>query len=486
MGLQRGNTLHANGRWTSTKVGLEYGILGSVSFVVTRTALHLDRLDPGVWHGYHEILHREPSDVARMELRFKLGRPAHLIAIPRHDGDRFEAVRVSSDPGFPSACLAGDAEGGFTVNGPLGTGPLDDGWHRLALVREGSRWQVRLDGETIGACDARIEGPARFGLRGSAERKTWFDDVVVEDADGTTVREDFARREGAAGWFAGALAVLLLLYAGVALASRRRGAVHSALAATHVAVLPSLLMVWAVDTFYLGRVHPDRIDFDRYPYENRIEYESAVRRRLASSPQGPPPPGVRRVLLVGTSQTWGSGARTEAETWGARLEAGLQGQAADGERFEVIDTGIPGLQARHLVPLFEDEWLSLEPELVIVNLSNNDRDLDAFRSALERLAGLCAERGIRAVFVPEANTVEARGEKGLRGLEARHDVVRDVAARWAIPVVETHGPMAERNDEGFLWWDRVHLTSFGHRMLAGLLLDAPDALLGAPPPTPPE
>ena len=40
LALRLGNTLHANGRWESTKVGLDHGILGAVSFVATRTALH--------------------------------------------------------------------------------------------------------------------------------------------------------------------------------------------------------------------------------------------------------------------------------------------------------------------------------------------------------------------------------------------------------------------------------------------------------------
>jgi hypothetical protein len=32
-----------------------------------------------------------------------------------------------------------------------------------------------------------------------------------------------------------------------------------------------------------------------------------------------------------------------------------------------------------------------------------------------------------------------------------------------------HGALAEARDTGFLWWDRVHLTSYGQERLAELL-----------------
>jgi hypothetical protein len=67
--LRQGNTLHANGRWESTKVGLERGILGAVSFLTTRPALHRDRLDLGAWHGFHELLLKQPLAPAEISLR---------------------------------------------------------------------------------------------------------------------------------------------------------------------------------------------------------------------------------------------------------------------------------------------------------------------------------------------------------------------------------------------------------------------------------
>jgi lysophospholipase L1-like esterase len=39
-------------------------------------------------------------------------------------------------------------------------------------------------------------------------------------------------------------------------------------------------------------------------------------------------------------------------------------------------------------------------------------------------------------------------------------------------VVEVHEPLVAERDGGFLWWDRVHLTSYGQERLARRLLEA--------------
>jgi lysophospholipase L1-like esterase len=49
--------------------------------------------------------------------------------------------------------------------------------------------------------------------------------------------------------------------------------------------------------------------------------------------------------------------------------------------------------------------------------------------------------------------------------------MREVAARHAIPVVEVHDALAAERDSGFLWWDRVHLTSYGQERLARHLFE---------------
>jgi lysophospholipase L1-like esterase len=473
--LRLGNTLHANGRWEAAKVGLDHGILGAVSFVTTRRALRGDRLDLATWHGFHEILLRQALVPERFALRFRLPDGGWLVALTAQGG-RFEGVRLSRDAGFPSACLAGTAAGAFTRKEPLAAPALDPGWHDLELTREGGAFRVAVDGAPVGRCAATLAGPVHVGVRGSLANHVEVDDVRVESAaPPATLVEDFANHRHALGWWLGALGaigLLDLLVAATTARSRREGraSLAAALLATHGVVLACAALVLGVDTVWWARRYPSQVNFEGY--ENHIEYEGQIVPRLAREyPLGPPPPGVRRILVLGTSQTWGSGAARPEDVWVRRLEAALQREAAPGERFELIDGGLPGENAKKLREVYEKRWIQWQPELVLVDLGNNDRDAGELARELERIASLSAERGIRLAFIPEPNCIESRGPDSLAVLRANHAAMRQVAARLGIPVVEVHDALIAEADTGFLWWDRVHLTSYGQERLAALLFD---------------
>ena len=485
LALQLGHTLHAGGRFESTKVGLDHGILGAVSFVATRTALWRNRLDLGAWHGYHELLLREPLTPERISLRFRLREPGWLALLVQRTESRFDAVRVSRDPDFPAACLAGTAAGAFTAKTPLPQPALDPGWHALAVERDGAVFRVSVDGAALGACGEALGRPARVGLRGSAADHVEVDDLHVESSSpARVVDEDFANHRHAGPLAAGALALVAAVNAAVVGASARARRASGAplalyLVAANLVLAAAGSLALLADVLYFGRIHPERIDFRGF--ENRIEYVGQIAPRLAERyPLAPPAPGVRRIVVLGTSQTWGSGAARPEDVWVTRLEALLQRTAAPGERFELIDAGLPGETSAELEKLWRERWVAWQPELALVNLGNNDRDAETLARNVERIVALNAERGIRTVLVPEANSTESRSARSLRGLEAKHDALRALAARHGLVVVEVHRPLEDARDDGFLWWDRVHLTSYGQERLAALLFEARERWLSPP------
>jgi len=476
LGLRLGNTLHANGRFESTKVGLDHGILGAVSFVATRTALYRDRLDLGAWHGNHELLLREPVTPERLALRFRLRDPGWLALLVQRTETRFEAVRVSRDAAFPPACLAGSPDGAFASKAPLAQPALDGGWHALALERAGPGFRVTVDGTEVGACATALDRPVRVGLRGSAADHVELDDLRIESATPPVlVEEDFANRRGAGPLGLGALGLVAAVSGLVAAASARSRRARGAplapyLVTTNLVLAAAGGLALLADALYFARIHPEQIDFRGY--ENRIEYVGQIAPRLAKRyPLEAPAPGVRRIVVLGTSQTWGSGAARPEDVWVTQLEARLNAGARPGERFELVNAGLPGETSRELVELWSEKWIAWQPELALVNLGNNDREVEGLVRNVERIAALNAERGIRTVLVPEANSTESRGERSLRGLEAKHAALRELAARRGLALVEVHGPLVQARDDGFLWWDRVHLTSYGQARLAALLFE---------------
>jgi len=106
----------------------------------------------------------------------------------------------------------------------------------------------------------------------------------------------------------------------------------------------------------------------------------------------------------------------------------------------------------------------------IPHLSNNDNlhispeKEDVFRSSLERFINLNKIHGIKTLFVLEANSIEATpGELKM------HEVMRNVGIKNKIAVINLHEYLKMNYDTGLLWWDSVHMTSYGHALTAKYL-----------------
>jgi len=83
-----------------------------------------------------------------------------------------------------------------------------------------------------------------------------------------------------------------------------------------------------------------------------------------------------RILGLGDSHTFGWGVGRE-ETYLARLEEMLN-ERAGGERFEVLNMGVPGYNTVQEVQAFSRRAGELSPDMVIINYVHNDMDLPNF------------------------------------------------------------------------------------------------------------
>jgi len=481
--LQRTNTLHRNGAWKSGKLELALGVHGAVSFLLSRRPLRLDRLHPGTWHGYQEVLHQEPLAARRLEAGFRIPDASYLTFLLRRTAEGFEGVRLSRHPAFPSACLQGRVEGAFTERVPLPLASPGAGQHRLRLEREEAGVTVLLDGRRVGRCASPDPSPlpARFGVRGADDDWSRVDWISARGADGRRVEESFANRRGAAAVFAVCLVAVGALALGAALLARHRGGPEAprpevaALLASGVALV-IVALLWATDAFYLSKQYPRNLDLAGFGYETSIEGPDAVAARMREAAAVPKPANTRRLLVVGTSQAWGAGARRPEDHFVRRLGRALDAAAPDGVRVETHPLAVSGARALHMLRLTEREGLAWRPDAMALDLSNNDRVRHGFGDALEGFVDLAREHDdIHLVFIPEPNAIE--DAEGVRALRERHAEMERVAAEHGIPVVPVHEWLAERADTGFLWWDDVHLTSWGQALLAERLFEKRAVLL---------
>ena len=112
----------------------------------------------------------------------------------------------------------------------------------------------------------------------------------------------------------------------------------------------------------------------------------------------------------------------------------------------------------------------------MINLSQNDWDSkrELFSENLERFTMLTRESGAAMVFVLKPNSIEMPNPKLLRN----HEAMRLIAAKLDVPVVDMHGYFEAEPDQGFLWWDMVHLTSSGQAIFAEKMYRALKPVLG--------
>ena len=460
----RTNTIAANGHWLASKATLERGVMGTLHFLNTPTSLAQGRLQLGSWHGYQEVLYHETVDARQVAFDFALDTDAYLLFLFQKTQAGFCALRLSSNEQFPSAFIVAAPDGEFTTQTALHCGSaLRRG--RVEIRFETNGVAARLDGQHLGTFARPGTQPSYLGFRGG-EQSSWVDNVELHPAGSVTpTLETFFNTKGwgRAVALAGPGLLLITLLASWSLGRHGvpvRERFFIVLSATAVLTCVVAGLTLAHELVFV-HAHPagDPEEEERFRTQETQWIRAEIRQRHPRRP----PPGVTRILFVGTSQTWGAGATREANTFVRQLERRLN-DGQERSSYECINAGIMALTAPRLLKVYEDEWLALDPDLVVVHLSNNDLDELAFEQALVTFARLAKERQIPTVFSLEANSIEHTPQD-----LPLHHVMRRVAEREGLPVVDVHGALRDRADDGLLWWDFVHPTDYGHRLIANVL-----------------
>ena len=462
------NTLHDNARWVSTKVGLAKGVIGGVATVTTRTALHRNRLNLGSWHGFQEFLYRERLDLHELEFDFELA-PDSWMVLRLDDGQRMLGVRFSRQAGFPSMVFEATPAGEFSDRWVFDPGTHAEGWRRARVERSADgELAFWLDGRELGRI-AGPQGPVRFGFRGSFA-ESWLDRVRVRSADSQQlVQEDFSSDRGR--WLPFVLFTLLggALHAAFMAILSRRGT-SSATRRWRLSLRLSLLslalagLVFGVVYRWMAGRYPDDVDFR--DYKTNIEFEDEILPKLRDQYGESTPPDVTRILFIGSSQTWGAGVERAEQAYPHRIEVALN-EGAGGKRYECINSGISGARVGGLYEFFEEEWSRWLPEVVVIDLSYNDRNIsDQFAAGVRDFVQLAGSIDARVLLITEPAAPGFEHE----GLNQNHQSLRAIAEEAGVALIEMQRVLDERADTGFLWWDSVHLTSLGHRLFAQTLL----------------
>ncbi len=209
---------------------------------------------------------------------------------------------------------------------------------------------------------------------------------------------------------------------------------------------------------------------------NRTEAMQSNQRAINNFLIRAPTSDVPRILILGTSQTWGEGANRAHERMVASTHQLLEDR--HGLSAVVINASHQGSYAGELLARYRDHLHLFKPTLTVLNLSNNEEDLDRFERNLQDTIDLNRRLGAVTLCVMEANSPEEHPAR----LRQRHDVLSRVASRNDVALIDLHGYLSRPDvyDSGIMWWDNIHLTSCGQARAAQFLALHIAELLGQP------
>jgi lysophospholipase L1-like esterase len=517
------NVLLTNGQWVSSKLLMQMYVMGAQEFMMTRNALFRDRLHLGEWHGFNEVSLKERVEPAAIEYRFRLSRGAYIYFIFNRSASGYSGIRLSRNVKFPSMFYQADRVNKFVSRTVLDLTPgrLHDGWHNLVLSFGSGQVTANLDGAALASMPVKSEGPQIIGLRGGSLPAD-VDSVRITGKDGRMLLDDSFSNRRHYWTILAAVAVVSFVVIGLTTVPvlRRHSpnefklGVFRCLMGLGVAIMV-LSLLFGFDYFFWSSRYPykDYLPGGAHAFAVTVQFE-ALRQELFLYPKDvstfPSDKELReaitrwdggkpiifsdimrytrehpivpeflgdgqvralplksdrtiRVAFLGTSQTYGSGAERISETFVARCH-GLLAQALGDISVETYNFSISGSNSTELLAKYAESWRFSRPDLLVINLSTNDEKIDTLTANLRTLAHLARAAGGRVVFLLEPNAAEVEH----RGLQEKHSAIQRLGQELGVPVWNLDGYMSSDPvyDSGMMWWDKVHLTSYGHGVVA--------------------
>ncbi|MFQ5527612.1 MAG: hypothetical protein ACE5GX_15290 [Thermoanaerobaculia bacterium] len=117
--LSQHNSLHANGRWISSKTRLERALMGSFAFVTERQSLAGGTLNLGAWHGFQEVVYSEQIEhLASLAFDFRVAEGSDIVALFDRDPAGTATGALAPLPGTPARFCPSVRTASSSPNGP--------------------------------------------------------------------------------------------------------------------------------------------------------------------------------------------------------------------------------------------------------------------------------------------------------------------------------------------------------------------------------
>lgn len=479
-------------KWLPLKVALNRVAMGAWDFVAQRQAIFNGKLDLGQWYGNNELVsHSKFIDSSCWLFDLTLPRESIFLTTYRRPNKASFALLLSRSKLEQTSWVEFDQRGRYLSKEPVQKElnmDVDD-QAKLKVCRAGEKILVQINGNDFSEKNIGVEGDRLwFGLANRSNR-VLVDNIQQYSSQNEVLFED----DFSAGVNIWGVLLLSIFFSLIHLTQTKQKRVYEQLLIL-VVVTICLIFYALFDRYYWAKKLPLSSaqnstfgmqllqEFEKYrdeifPYASFNQVYDQVKNTMNDIPlvdyEQHPMTGsyfaygddksMQTVLLLGTSQTWGSGATFERFTLGAQTHSLLVRETSQNYLLEVY--AVPGAITKTIVDnLPEVNFRNEKWGSIVINLSNNDPDPDEFRKGLNELLLWSQQRSDKIVIVKEANSPEFE----TNFLKERHKVVGELAMKYRCKVVETDDTIASQDvfRSGHIWWDFVHLTDWGQQLLA--------------------
>jgi lysophospholipase L1-like esterase len=449
----RKNSLHENGNWVSEKVQLKKGVMGSVAYLTTRVALNQNRLNLNAWHGYQSIELKKKIDYTEVSFDFSLeDELSYLIFYFSKKGEDRLGLLLSRNSDFTNSFVVVDGEGKFTHQKSIELEDIENGTVQLNINSTATTVQINNKKYDLPRLLEKYLGNKIVGFRGSYN-KVIVDNISIDPNRPSAFFEDFTHKGDIIdSTFKIFLSIILCLF------------IFNLLTKNELKYKVSITLLSIslafIDNIYLSSLYNTENHKNSSLYPINVESAEQVKIRLNKLISKLKETTESKILFLGTSQTWGSGAKNNDDTFVTRLESLLN---ENKEKKKIcINAGVLGWKLKYIIKEYEENWMKFSPSIVVLNLSYNDYAEKNFAINLQKLIDINNAANIETIFILEAMSKEVRGSF----IEVNHQVMKSIAQKNNIQFINMHQYLASKQGQGLIWWDSIHLSSFGQELVA--------------------
>jgi lysophospholipase L1-like esterase len=484
------NTLENNGQWNSTKITLDKSPMGSWSYFNGTQALAHNSLHLDAWNGFQEVYTKKQFIPSEINFKFKLANNSYIYIEFGRDDTSFSAFRLSNNALFSNASINLKTDGEFISKNDFKLTIVPNTWYKTSVRfhSKSERTELYINDLFITSTNYSNNHLGNIGFRGGLNAST-IDSIEVKDVLGKSIFQDnFSYRENRTFFV-----FLLLFFCIIVLWKILRvtyfAKAHSLLHLIKVLQVLSIavFIVILLISIYLADKYPRTNSiFSFYWNRKEMDYQKSKIVDMDKKLSSLLPKRTYRVLFLGSSQTSGSGVNDINDTFVSLSEnmtniiqmsyakgdyRNILGTSVNREglietdKVEFINGGISGVDSTLLLKKYKESWREiLDPDMLILNLSNNDvNKSESFKSNLIKFS-ILNQPDIKTVFVLEANSIEVPSI-----IIQNHEIMKQLGSELHIPVIDLHNYLITKYDTGIIWWDFVHMTTYGHRLTAKLL-----------------